>query len=441
MAPNKDIAAPIYVRNETDLFTENPIDVSLMSSGMVEYHPLSSLNDRSGPITFNIKGNDVHYIDCSEMALYLRVKFVDNTNANIPAHAAANRISTANNLIHSLFQQCSVYLNETQITPTTSLYAYRSYIETVLGYGSDWKDSQALAGLYTKDSNVSDYDDAGFIARNKAISAGKTFDLIGKPCTDICNQLRYIIPGIDMRISFHRAANDDFYMHVEGANPQPHFKCNILEARLLVRKHTVLPMILNQHLKLWESGYPCVYPMRQVDCKSYSLPIGTIQNTIENILNGILPDRIIIALCYSESMNGLITTSPFDFKDFGLNEITVSANGDQIYTQTFNIDVTDNRISEVYFNMFNALGLSTSNEGPNISMDEFTNGKLFFIFNLRHINDGNCLPRHGNVKIALKFKAALAASVNVICHADYQSTLYINNSKTVYFKDFSTSTF
>jgi hypothetical protein len=434
----KSVEPPILVRSETDLFTELPIDVSLISSGMVEYHPLSTLSDATGPISFYVQGNDIHYIDCAEIALYLRVCLKTTANADMPDHATT-KISVVNNLLHSLFQQCTVHVNETQITPTTSLYPFRSYIETVLGYGGDYKSTQARASLYIKDENVSDKDDEGFIARNAVVSGGKTIDLIGKPCVDLCSQNRYLIPGMDLRIAFHRASNDDFYIHAADAGT--HYKCKITEARLLVRKHTVLPSILKQHLKLWESGYPCAYPMRRVDCKSYSLPVGTLQNINENLLNGILPDRLIVTLVASDSLNGLITTSPFDFRHFGLSEISVSANGDQLYSQTYNIDVANNRYAEVYYNMYNALGLTGSNDGPDITMDEFLNGKLFFIYNLRHINDGNCVPRHGNIKIELKFGAALTQSINVLVHADYQSTLYIDNTKRVYFKDFSTSTY
>jgi hypothetical protein len=37
-----------------------------------------------------------------------------------------------------------------------------------------------------------------------------------------------------------------------------HYKCDILEAKLLVTKHVLLPQILSQHSKLWESGFPAL---------------------------------------------------------------------------------------------------------------------------------------------------------------------------------------
>ena len=437
MSRKNEVPQPIYVRSETDIFKEPGIDVSLQSSGMVEYHPVSNLSDNNGPITFNIKGNDVHYLDCSQMLLYVRGSIVQSSGDGTLKPYAEAKIAPVNNLLHSLFQQCTVHLNETQITPNSSLYAYRSYIETELAFGGDYKNTQGRAAMYIQDAAAISVDDAGFKKRNEVTNDGQVFDMIGKPCIDICAQTRYIIPGIDMRVAFHRSP-DDFYMHSATQNPQTHYHCKISEARLLIRKHTLLPVIQTQHLKLLESGFPAIYPMRRVDMKTYSLPIGTIQNTNENIISGILPDRLILGLVPSENLNGTINTTPFSFFDYSLNQITVTANGEQVYSQTYNLDAKNNRIAEVYYNMFNGLGLSACNEGPNITMYSYKNGKFFFVFNLRHINDGICLPRHGNIKIELKFAEALTTALNVVCHVDYQSTMYIDNKKSVYFKDFST---
>jgi hypothetical protein len=169
--------------------------------------------------------------------------------------------------------------------------------------------------------------------------------------------------------------------------------------------------------------------------KTYSLALGTIQNINENLLNGVLPDRLIIGLVSSSSLNGELHSSPFDFQDYGLKEITVSANGEQYYTRTYKVDFEKERIAEVYYNLYNGLGLTGCNEGPDITLFQYRDGKTLFVFNIRHINDGFCLPRHGNIKIELKFSQPLTTALNVICHADYQSTLCIDNKKSIYFKE------
>jgi hypothetical protein len=44
-------------------------------------------------------------------------------------------VGSVNLWIHSLFSDVSVSLNEKLVSPQTSLYSYRAYIETLLSYG------------------------------------------------------------------------------------------------------------------------------------------------------------------------------------------------------------------------------------------------------------------------------------------------------------------
>jgi hypothetical protein len=44
--------------------------------------------------------------------------------------------------MHSLFSDVSVSLNEKLVSPPTSMYPYRAYIETLLSYGPAAKESQ-----------------------------------------------------------------------------------------------------------------------------------------------------------------------------------------------------------------------------------------------------------------------------------------------------------
>jgi hypothetical protein len=54
--------------------------------------------------------------------------------------------------MHSLFSDVSVSLNEKLISPPTSLYSYRAYIETLLSYGPAAKESQLTRVMWYKDT-------------------------------------------------------------------------------------------------------------------------------------------------------------------------------------------------------------------------------------------------------------------------------------------------
>ena len=69
-----------------------------------------------------------------DIQLYVRGKLVSGSgnNVNVSDHTVV-----VNNLLHSLFSQCTVVLNGTTITQSGEHYNYRSYLETLLTYGND----------------------------------------------------------------------------------------------------------------------------------------------------------------------------------------------------------------------------------------------------------------------------------------------------------------
>ena len=78
-------------------------------------------------LEFLIPAEHDTYIDLN-IRLYVRGKLTaDGMDLD-----STDFTSTANNLLHSLFTQCSITLNGTTITPMSDLYQYRPYLETLL---------------------------------------------------------------------------------------------------------------------------------------------------------------------------------------------------------------------------------------------------------------------------------------------------------------------
>ena len=105
--------------------------------------------DPGGPIEFLIPGSGDDYLDLANTMLHVQVKV---TRANGDDLDLADPVGPVNNWLHSLFGQVDVYLNGTLVTPSTNTYAYRAYIETLLSYGPDAKDTQLTSQLWYKDT-------------------------------------------------------------------------------------------------------------------------------------------------------------------------------------------------------------------------------------------------------------------------------------------------
>jgi hypothetical protein len=127
----------------------------------------------------------------------------------------ADNVAPINNLLHSMFSQVDVYLNEKLISPPNNTHGYKSYIETMLNYGHDPKSSHLKMALWYRDthSKFNDLSDAnqGFIKRKQFASGSKQIDLIGRLHGDIFNQEKFLLNGVDLRIKLVRS-RDNFVL-------------------------------------------------------------------------------------------------------------------------------------------------------------------------------------------------------------------------------------
>ena len=157
----------ICVKSELDLFSIPPTQTSIENGMMVEYHLIVSIVE-NGPIEFNIPGCGEDYLDLANPYLHIGVKIVEADGIDIAADAG---LGPVNLLLHSLFSQVEVQLNDKLVTSSASTYAYRAYLETLLNHifsciksrfpaGTVWqvyhskpaKESQLTTSLWYKDT-------------------------------------------------------------------------------------------------------------------------------------------------------------------------------------------------------------------------------------------------------------------------------------------------
>jgi len=262
-----------FVRAETSLFEDVSYDVSIDNTNQYPVHPLHSVESKTAPIQFDIKGNDVNYLNFAESKLYIRCKIVDKNLGDIPYEADKTKSAYApvNNFLHSMFESVSMSINDTEITQFSKYYPYRSYIETLLMKGKDYKKSVGQATCFYKTKDESIVSDPGWEARMNLVDRSAVFEMIGRPHIDLLQQMKFIPPGVDVKLTFNRSP-DAFCIQTAGTNPPSDLQVQILEAQFIVTKHTLLNSVLMNQIKTWNSGKPAAYPMREIQLKTYNLP-------------------------------------------------------------------------------------------------------------------------------------------------------------------------
>ena len=145
-----------------------------------------------------------------------------------------------NLFLQSLWRQVDVFLQQQAISPNVSTkYPYKAYIDTLLNYGMNAKETQLQSQLYYKDNELANGTDndpldgrnMGLYTRTEMTNQSAIVDLEGPVYNDICMQSRYILNGVQVGFKFWPSSNQFKLMSLSKSDD---FKVEIKEADLKV---------------------------------------------------------------------------------------------------------------------------------------------------------------------------------------------------------------
>ena len=119
--------------------------------------PISSITADS-PIEFNIAAqNDLTYMELKRSTMFIKVRITRNNGSKIDS---SNNVGPINLVLHSLFSQVDVFVQNRLISSSTGNYSYKAYMQTLLEYGKSAKQSQFTSQLWYADTPgaIDEYD-------------------------------------------------------------------------------------------------------------------------------------------------------------------------------------------------------------------------------------------------------------------------------------------
>ena len=143
-------------------------------------------------ILFHIEGG-TDYVDLGNTELSVELTLTKSDGTKIPEAA---KIAPVNNILHSLWSQIQVKLKDTTISHPSPNYAYRGYIENLLNYSENSKNTWMLnqGWIYDEASKFDAEANSGHIARHGYYKDKSVVQLRGRLSTDIGNQ-ELLIPS------------------------------------------------------------------------------------------------------------------------------------------------------------------------------------------------------------------------------------------------------
>jgi hypothetical protein len=177
----------------------------------------SALTDQ-GPYEFAVSGTGDDYIDLANTYLFVEVQIMDDDDTALDDGADVGYVSL---WVHSLFSDVSVSLNENLVSPPTSLYPYRAYIEILLSKGPAAKESRLTGVMWYKDTpghqDKRTTDNKGFTSRKALTAQTRSLQMKGKLHLDLFCQEKYLLNHVDLKIKLRRS-QDVFALMADADN-------------------------------------------------------------------------------------------------------------------------------------------------------------------------------------------------------------------------------
>jgi hypothetical protein len=190
------------VKSELDIDYVPPTQTEIEKGFLVEFRPIAPIErDQQTPkIEFLIPANADHYLDLDDMFIKVVLKVTakkDNTDVVAGDGTVVNtNYAPLNNWIHSIFSKVEMDLQDKNITANGQHYAYRAYIEKLLGT-SDMAKKTFLenSGWYHSRDAIQD-DSPSVKSAKKLADGGNTICLYDRPHLDMCHQHKLLINGV-----------------------------------------------------------------------------------------------------------------------------------------------------------------------------------------------------------------------------------------------------
>ena len=418
-----------------DLFLKTPLQTSVEEGSWIEIRPVNSIEE-SSPVDFHIDGTSEYFLDLANTFIKVKVRIVSPDGQR--GYGDDEMVAPVNLLLQAMWSKLDISFNGKRVGSSGHFYPYRSYIETILNFGSDVKRGQLSASGFYMDTpehfNSFGGTNEGFMARRFIGANRKSISLMGRLHSDILNQSRFLIDGVNIHLQLVRQ-NDAFCIMAPAGHDAVNWKVKLEEASIYVRKVKVAPSCRMGIYKALSIS-PANYPIRRIEQRIFSISNNITSWSQENIIIGQLPRRISFGFVRTSAVHGAYHLNPFLFENLGINFLALHMDGRQIPSRAlqpeFNGDNSD--YTRTFLQMSSGLGHSFTNQDCGLSYRDFGSGSTLFVFDLNaELTDGDHIEavKRGTVRVEVRFSKALTHPVTCILLAEYNNLITIDKDRNI----------
>ena len=381
-----------------------PIVDDVLSSHEQEIYPTTSLDENC--IEFEFQTDRNYFVDLRQSFLALKLKFakrrgydtyeskekkrehkdesvvfIETRTDDSDEEEEVARVTNVNNIMHSIFPNVEVYINNQPIYNSNGFYAHKSYIsKNFKGAITEFNGVLHCEGYdYEQDPEdiANPLPDPFFTRRMKLLSRPDGFVLYGKLGIDFFSTSELLYPNMKIRLRLIRA-RPNFYRISDNPNVSlGNVDCSLYTRRIALKDDyhkTRMDML---------AYAPEEYNYLETLAKTFIIPVTQNQFIQENNFNNAPIRRVAIAMNTNSAFTGSFTENPFWYQQFDLRQIRILRGGQPIV----DFDTAEN--CRLYVTTMKAM--SFQDDIPSIAIDDFKDHYvlLFDLTSMQHATQ-NC---------------------------------------------------
>jgi hypothetical protein len=421
--------SPITTIPELELFTVPATQAAVEKNVDCVIRPIAPVQGAKF-IQFNFPASQDLYLLFHESYLHLKLRFkLMKTTAATDADWTKDSFYPANYLLHSLFKQVELVVGDEELVKGPPTYMYKAYFEALLGFSERSKKTNLACALW----NATEADRVKVISPSVASKTGPTIDLVGRLHLDMTFQNKALLGGCVTGIKF--ALNDPNFCIINAENSGVTPTIEIMDAWLELNCLKVYPHIVEAHEKALSIG-TAKYPMNRCEVKTITVPTGLQNVTLDNIIHGLLPRRVFVAMVDNDAFNGDIKKDPFQFKHYNINSIASFIDGEQFPTKAYQPDFKNNNFTREYMALLRTLNQNTTDVLLDITKDDYKDKCCIFAFNYTpDMTNGlsgishTSIQKRGTFGLHMNFSEPLPNAINILIYCEFDTIIEIGQDR------------
>ena len=378
---------------------------------------------------------------------------------NAPSDADETKfVYAVNNLAHSIFKQINLRFNGTLRTKQTNTYVYSAFFQTLLNYHRDdgetllqphgWVNflnvilTLATAGVNDDISTTANWahgDTNALKTLTTPFRGNAVVRLIMRPYLPAFHTGKIMVPGVEMNFELHFNSPDFYTFSTLTSGTGVKRYVTLREQDVDITLH-LCRLSLNPDVYSTLEGERKLrkqvvkYPVVSDQIRTFSFNGATTVWMEDNLFLGRVPQRMIVGILDSTAFNGAKEKYPFAFQSKGVTSIRQFIEGEEYPYVTLEF-AGNNTLKdwEGYRRFLDAAGSVAKHREFMVKPGDWGHNKNCTLYMWNNVPSGDAdgpklNPKQtGNVRLEIKFRAALNANITILVWGEFESVIYIDH--------------